>query len=1184
MKLAYLLLSFILIGCSAPQEETGASFKVGLRSFASTGGTAQFEGGLILYGVSPGKSFSRIMASDTIDEIIPNGVWDFHVLGWDGNGTEPMSGVVYCASQKGVELNGEPVSINLNATNANCADPFYGNTSVVGGFNHFPTISIQTCNYVDGTLSFGDQCNYSTAIPGYTNKKGTALSYRVMAQPFNRVNGVVNPIDGPKHLFKCSKVETTIEGPNSGALQTASLGEISDLNIPILGADKPWVFTLRAYYGSDNCVDAYGYKDIHLPAQPDSPHAKIIYDGGQNQIFAKTSPEEVCASPHQTATDFKGGTGAIGAPYVVCSGKDLLTMSSSPGTYNNKRFILGKHIDMNPYSAAINPSGAPDCAEDGENFRPLGVLYNGSCGFNAVNPFIGVFDGNGKSIKNLRVQKEDSAAAHPHVGFIPLLGDGTNPGKLLNVKFIRPEVVGYWEVGIVGRAQANSIISNVEVVDGNFESQDGRLGSVVGFFEGVLIERALVEKTHIRSRGGDNIGGILGYMLGSGSVSQVSFNGEIDAASGSGSNSVGGIAGYIDVTATLDQAVSRGSIIAGGNQIGGIVGWSYVDVTNAYSNMFIHNYSGGAIGLGGIAGKFSGTIIDQVYFNGMINCDSCSGIGEIVGTLSAGGFGTHVYFHENSLTPAGPMNGSLKTETAMNNDTTDLISPPWSASVSGRYPKLEFEKAHICDLSDSVGDLSYQHSMGRGTQENPVTLCSVERFKEFMTAHQSGKHYLLGENLPLGIVAAGDIVSLNSNLNGNGKNLMNVALDGGSHLTVGLFSSINTGASVKNLGLLGASVTAPAQPTNYTGLLAGSNSGTIDNVRVRGTIDHATLNDRLGLIAGENFGKILRSKADGSIRGVTYLGGLVAFNDGEIGTSSARVKIEGAASGFENVGGLVAKNSGNIYQSSAHDDISASDPSTGNLGLFVGSNLASGMISDSYVDEGDLSVNGDNTTAGLGGFAGNNSGTIQRSYTLGKILYGGTVGSGFGGFAGTGGADSSNLYFYDPLDQIPYFVTDGSPNVLASMTCTGPDSLYLSLTAGDDLSAATFPTGSYFIFDEGRSSALLSSLDSSTFSDATFTLEECPADFEGNHLSVHTSVASNAFGSKLTSLSEFTDISNFTYHGWDIAQYNGDGTGVREDELLNYYISEMSGQSVSPPMAWEVDGDGAPRLLGLKHH
>lgn len=1188
-----------LVGCSAPKQETGAKFKVGLRTLAATGATTQFPGGLVLYGVSGDRSFGRIMASDTADENVPNGVWDFYVLGWDGNGAvDPMSGVVYCAYQKGVELLGEPVEINLQATNSNCADPAFGQTIDDGNGNkHFPKLRVQTCNNLDWLTDYQNTCDYDSNPATYKSNKGTALSYKVIARPFDRSGSNVQPIAGPELAFQCAKVATTM----SGNLDVAAFLENADLNIPVMGAasQRPWSFTLRAYLGSDNCDDSLAHKDIFLPASTHQAQAKVFSDGGSfHYIFAKSTLDEVCASPYPNVSiggvataPFKGGAGTAGSPFVLCRGADLNKIAND---YPTNSFILAKDVDMNPFTAATGSAQAPVCSFGGESFAPIGLDVDPvSCDYIATNPFSGTFDGNNKSIKGMRIQKDDSA--FPYIGFIPYLGSS---GKLINAKFIRPEVMGEQKVGLVGMAESGSFIYNVEVLGGDFEANAGMIGAIVGQSSG-SVEKVSAKGLRLRSRGGMYVGGIVGKAMGP--MKALAFEGDIEAQDDSNVDRVGGIAGSVESGASLEQASSRGRILSRAGNVGGIAGYNYGPIQYVYSNMLVHTSKMDNVNLGGLVGQTDGNL-SFGYFAGQVstpdiaNCTTNCYIGDVYG-FAAMGTRTKLFAHQN--TGITSVADSLITD-------TDLADPSYMGlaakldmanhagiwnMVAGRYPKLAFELPSVCDEPYAQTSLSNQLASGRGSSAAPVAICTTSQFLDYLANNLAGKTYVLGEHLSIGMVSSSQMGVARGILNGVGKNLMNVALNLSASSDLGLFKEIAQGAQVKHLNLSGGiHQSSGANTYTYGGLLAGVNNGIIEKVNVTGFGVNPYVQNNFGLMVGKNGsgGQINKTNVFGMIAGLSNMGGLAAENYGSITLSSADVRIEVLTSNSQLLGGLVAQNKPGavIQQSEARSNIDSvgmgNYDTYGSLGLFAAVN--EGTISNSLVDNGELRLKG-NTASDVGGFVGINQGKVEKSFSLGRVVVADNIHtSTFGGFIGSEfGSPSSNpgnFFFYNPVTY-PFVLETFSVDYT---TCS---SGALSVNLAGDYLDGVYASGDYMVFDYGENSANIIAPISFTgsTSSGSFMVDACPLDDDlGGQLTIMRPGATYAIQYSADLFSALHDVQNFVNEGWSIGEFVGDGTGYNEQKLLDYHLALEQGLNPAPPVVWEIEpGEGAPRLLGIRN-
>ena len=105
---------------------------------------------------------------------------------------------------------------------------------------------------------------------------------------------------------------------------------------------------------------------------------------------------------------------------------------------------------------------------------------------------------------------------------------------------------------------------------------------------------------------------------------------------------------------------------------------------------------------------------------------------------------------------------------------------------------------------------------------------------------------------------------------GLGHAVSGLAVNSGSADNLGLFSNIGSGSIVRNLGLVGGSITG-------------------------GFYD-------VGMLAGENFGTIVNDYATGAVVGADSVGGFIGFNDrgGTISSSYA----SGAVTGLSDAGGL----------------------------------------------------------------------------------------------------------------------------------------------------------------------------------------------------------------------------------------------------------------------------------------
>lgn len=269
------------------------------------------------------------------------------------------------------------------------------------------------------------------------------------------------------------------------------------------------------------------------------------------------------------------------------------------------------------------------------------------------------------------------------------------------------------------------------------------------------------------------------------------------------------------------------------------------------------------------------------------------------------------------------------------------------------------------DLAEIHNNMS-----GSGTTSDPYVITNVRELQA--VKHESNVDYKLGNDIDATGTSSWNngkgfkpIVYFSGTFNGNGHTINGLTVNR-PESDAGLF--VQSVGSIKNTHITNVNITG----NSYVGGLAGTNTGTITNSTVTGSIT---------------------SKSEYSAR----TGGLVGRNAGTIKNSGSSANITGNSS---RVGGLVGYNNrgGTIKKSYATGDvnINSGDNINGHrVGGLVGENDGTNTlstISNSYAT-GNVTSNGNN----IGGLVGlNNSATVEKSYSVGNV----TGGSNVGGFIG----------------------------------------------------------------------------------------------------------------------------------------------------------------------------------------
>ncbi len=254
---------------------------------------------------------------------------------------------------------------------------------------------------------------------------------------------------------------------------------------------------------------------------------------------------------------YGGGAGGPGDPYLIYTAEQMNRIGARTNDLD-KHFKLMADIDLSIYV--------------GMQFRIIGTRSS--------TAFRGVFDGNGKRIRNLTY----SSTNRDYVGLF----------------------------GYVRGSEAE--IRNLQLIDPNIDAgAKSYVGSLVGYNEGIITN---CHATNVSVWGGNRIGGLIGYTR-DGTVTDCC----VKDGSVSGDKEVGGLVGYNQVSIANCYTTCS---VSGNTNIGGLVGNNLKIIDNCYA-------TGGTTGndcVGGLVGR-------NTWPAKIANCYS---VGAITGTTDVGGF------------------------------------------------------------------------------------------------------------------------------------------------------------------------------------------------------------------------------------------------------------------------------------------------------------------------------------------------------------------------------------------------------------------------------------------------------------------------------------------------------------------------------------------------------------------
>jgi hypothetical protein len=744
----------------------------------------------------------------------------------------------------------------------------------------------------------------------------------------------------------------------------------------------------------------------------------------------------------QTDTGFAGGSGTEDDPFLIANAEQLGNVRNYLDAHYHFKLINDIDLGVAPYN-------------EGEGWMPIGSY---------VQQFKGFFDGNGKTISGLYINREDEEDVGLFgwlgkegcvvdlilkdvnvfaYGYAGGLAGGSTEGEVYSV-YVSGTVAGRIHIGgLIGYNGMDShVISCHSDCDVNGESYVGGListsegitvncytsGTVAGLdivgglvgCEGGIIENSLSSATVI---GTSYVGGLVGVLW------DASWDNQIcdSYATGSvmGSQYVGGLVGIND-----DSSIYNSYSIAsvnGTSYVGGLVG---INNYGLIEFCFAAGSVSGDMNVGGLIGYNDDGLVYDSYYDKDVTGQSDMGNGEpkstselmirstfknwdfsYTWTIIEGYDYPMLRWQDEAPTsgfdlwiPRGSAEPGVETELRI----TDAVGEDGEL-LTGRKEVIiynEIDNATIFQsgvefvdgeasiaitlntlglntLRVAVEDVFYTNTVsvevlvvefagGSGTADDPYLIADADDLNN--VRYNLTAHYKLINDIDLGVApyneGEGWLPIGSSSMpfvgyfDGDGKYIRNLYINRIDSHDVGLFSTIDEGATVDYVLIENADVTG----RRYVGALVGWNyNGNIFYCVAMGTVRGIT---DIGGLVGENNGYIDSSNTYCFVSGDTYIGGLAGNNFHEINNSYATGNVLGS----ENVGGLIGYNDGSIMNSYTTGIVNGDD----HIGGLVGFNYREGNIATSYTT---------GYTTGLedvGGLVGHNLGNISECFTIGN--------------------------------------------------------------------------------------------------------------------------------------------------------------------------------------------------------
>lgn len=309
------------------------------------------------------------------------------------------------------------------------------------------------------------------------------------------------------------------------------------------------------------------------------------------------------------------GSGTESDPYLIFNPIQVDQVRNYCGT-TGVYFKLMADVDMAEYISDNNPTNG---------WQPIGA---------SSEPFKGIFDGNGKTIRNLWINRPSS----DYVGFFAATSGATI--KDLTLTYSGSCNGGSYTGLFIGN-ESGSTISNITITsDGNLVKGNDYTGLYIGRGTGSTICNITITFNGVIN-GSNYVGGFCG-SAGSSNVSEVTLGEDVSVV---GTNYVGGFCGYSSsssFTSCSTQATGNSGadyLVKGTQYIGGFCGSSNGGSFTLCTTTALGNYpmAYGNSQVGGFVGYVSSVIISSCTVSGDVTATD-DFLGGFAGNVSSASF------------------------------------------------------------------------------------------------------------------------------------------------------------------------------------------------------------------------------------------------------------------------------------------------------------------------------------------------------------------------------------------------------------------------------------------------------------------------------------------------------------------------------------------------------------------
>ena len=240
------------------------------------------------------------------------------------------------------------------------------------------------------------------------------------------------------------------------------------------------------------------------------------------------------------------GDGSVDKPYQISTAAELAWFRDQVNSGNNSiSATLTEDIDLAEFCHAAD-----------------GTTYTDELSWIPINWYLGTFDGNGKTIRNLYI----NATSGFFVGFFGVV----DAGCIKNITFDNAKVkstVKSRSTGILIGQASNNFIENIKTLESCSVDGVNTVGGIAGSAMGNIIKC----ENHARVNSMASVGGIVGRYKGYDKSKSITSCANYGVVTGSG-GSVGGMVGYFD-SGTIQNCANYGDV-TGTDYVGNLIGFA----------------------------------------------------------------------------------------------------------------------------------------------------------------------------------------------------------------------------------------------------------------------------------------------------------------------------------------------------------------------------------------------------------------------------------------------------------------------------------------------------------------------------------------------------------------------------------------------------------------------------------